>query len=46
LVERYLNKLKHFRGAATRYDKRADGYLAGVKLGSARIWMHANGSTA
>ncbi|TAL80425.1 MAG: IS5 family transposase, partial [Beijerinckiaceae bacterium] len=24
LVERFFNKLKHFRGVATRYDKRAD----------------------
>jgi transposase len=32
LVERFFNKLKHFRAIATRYDKRADNYLAGVKL--------------
>ena len=24
LVERFFNKLKHFRAIATRYDKRAD----------------------
>ncbi len=29
-------------GIATRYDKRADNYLAGVKLASARTWMRAN----
>ena len=46
LVERFFNKLKHFRGVATRYDKRADNYLAGVKLASARIWMRANESAA
>jgi transposase len=46
LVERFFNKLKHFRGVATRYDKRADNYLAGVKLASARIWMRFNESTA
>jgi transposase len=46
LVERFFNKLKHFRGVATRYDKRADNYLAGVKLASARIWMRANESMA
>jgi transposase len=39
LVERFFNKLKHFRGVATRYDKRAENYLADVKLASARIWM-------
>ena len=42
LVERFFNKLKHFRAVATRYDKRADNYLAGVKLASARIWMRFN----
>ena len=46
LVERFFNKLKHFRGVATRYDKRADNYLAGVKLASARIWMRFNESMA
>ena len=46
LVERFFNKLKHFRGVATRYDKRADNYLAGVKLASLRIWMRFNESIA
>ena len=46
LVERFFNKLKHFRGVATRYDKRPENYLAGVKLASVRIWMRANESTA
>ena len=46
LVERFFNKLKHFRAIATRYDKRADNYLAGVKLASARIWMRFNESMA
>ncbi|MCR4283012.1 MAG: transposase, partial [Bauldia sp.] len=45
-VERFFNKLKHFRAVATRYDKRADNYLAGVKLASARIWMRFNESAA
>ena len=45
-VERFFNKLKHFRGVATRYDKRADNYLAGVKLASLRIWMRFNESMA
>ena len=34
LVERFFNKIKHYRGVATRYDKRAENYLAGVKLAS------------
>ena len=45
-VERFFNKLKHWRGIATRYDKRADNYLAGVKLASLRIWMRFNESMA
>ena len=39
LVERFFNKLKHFRAVATRYDKHASNYLALVKLAAARIWM-------
>jgi transposase len=46
LVERFFNKLKHFRAVATRYDKRADNYLASIKLASARIWMRFNESMA
>jgi transposase len=46
LVERFFNKIKHFRGVATRYDKLAENYLAGVKLASARIWMRHNESVA
>jgi transposase len=44
LVERFFNKLKHFRAVATRYDKTPDNYLASVKLASARIWMRVNES--
>ena len=44
LVERFFNKLKHFRAVATRYDKTADNYLASIKLASARIWMRFNES--
>jgi transposase len=39
LVERFFNKLEHFRAVATRYEKRDDDYLAGVRLASIRIWM-------
>lgn len=38
-VERFFNKLKHFRAVATRYDKRDDNYLASVQLASLRIWL-------
>ena len=44
LVERFFNKLKHFRAIATRYDKRDDNFLAGVKLASIRIWLRFNKS--
>ena len=37
LVERFLNKLKEFRGIAARYGKRAENYLAVVKLASIGI---------
>ena len=38
LVERFFNRIKHFRGIATRYDKHPANYLAAVKLVAARIW--------
>lgn len=41
LVERYFNKLKHFRAVATRYDKRDDNYLASIHLASIRIWIRS-----
>jgi transposase len=44
LVERFFNKLKHFRAVATRYEKHAANYLAVVKLASTRIWLRANES--
>lgn len=31
-VERLVNKLKQFRGIATRYEKRATNFLASIKL--------------
>ena len=39
LVERFFNKLKHFRAVATRYEKHDANYLALIKLAAARIWM-------
>jgi transposase len=46
LVERFFNKLKHFRAIATRYEKHAQNYLALVKLASIRIWLRHNESVA
>ena len=31
-VERFFNKLKHFRGIATRYHKLARNFLAAIAL--------------
>ena len=44
LVERFFNRIKHFRAVATRYDKDPENYLAGVKLASIRIWLRSNES--
>jgi transposase len=40
LVERFFNKLKHFRAIATRYDKLARTFLAGVQLACAIILLN------
>jgi transposase len=39
LVERFFNKLKHFRAVATRFEKHDANYLALVKLAATRIWI-------
>ena len=39
LVERFFNRIKQFRGIATRYDRRPDNYLAALKLAAIRIWL-------
>ena len=38
VVERAFNKLKNWRGIATRYDKTARSYLGGVTLAATLIW--------
>lgn len=45
LVERFFNKLKHFRRVATRFDKLARNFLAAVALTSLRIWTRTYEST-
>ena len=40
LVERFFNKLKHYRAIATRYDKLARNFLAGIQLVSAIILLN------
>lgn len=41
LIERFFNKIKHFRAIASRYEKHAANYLALVKLAATRIWLRA-----
>jgi transposase len=41
LVERFFNRIKQFRGLATRYDRRPDNYLAGLHLAAIRMWLAA-----
>jgi transposase len=40
LIERFFNKIKHFRAIATRYDKLAANFLAAVQLVSAIILLN------
>jgi transposase len=39
VVERCFNRLKQWRGIATRSDKTARSYLAGVTFAAALIWI-------
>jgi putative transposase len=40
IIERAFNRLKDWRGIATRYDKKAANFLAGVCLAAAvTYWM-------
>ena len=38
-VERFFNRIKHFRGLPTRYDRRPENFLAALKLAAIRIWL-------
>ena len=38
-IERCINKLKHFRRIATRYDRRALYFLSFIHLACAMLWM-------
>jgi len=40
LIERFFNKIKHFRAIATRYDKLARNFLAAIQLVSAIILLN------
>ena len=45
LIERFFNKLKHFRRIATRYDKTASNFLAAVLLAATRLWARFESTT-
>jgi len=40
LIENFFCRLKQFRAIATRYDKRAVNFLAGVYAASIFIWLN------
>lgn len=40
LIENFFCKLKQYRAIATRYDKRAVNFLAGVYLAASLIWLN------
>ena len=42
LVERFVNRLKHFRRIATRYEKTARNFLGFIHLASTLFWLRSN----
>jgi transposase len=38
-IENFFSRLKDFRALATRYEKTARNFLAGVYLAAAIIWL-------
>jgi transposase len=40
LIENFFAKLKQFRAIATRYDKLARNFLAGIHLAATAIWLN------
>ena len=45
-IERFFNRIKHFRRLATRYEKHAANFLAMLKLAAAQLWLRYNESAA
>lgn len=39
LVECFINKIKHFRRVATRYDKTATAFLGFVAIAAFMVWL-------
>lgn len=40
LIENFFAKLKQYRAIATRYDKLAESFLAGIYLAATVIWLN------
>jgi len=45
-IERFFNRIKHFRRLATRYEKHAANFLAMLKLAAVHLWLRHNESVA
>jgi transposase len=45
-IERLINRLKAWRGIATRYDKNPESYPAGLHLRASMIWIKDLARTA
>ena len=43
-IERFFNRIKHFRRLATRYGKHASNFLAMLKLAAVHLWLRHNES--
>jgi transposase len=41
-IERFFNRIKHFRRIATRYEKHAANFLAMLKFAATQLWMRHN----
>lgn len=46
LIERFFNRVKHYRRIATRFERHAANYLAMLKLAASRIWLRVYESMA
>jgi transposase len=45
VIERFFNKLKHFRRIATRYEKTARNFLAFAAIAATRLWLKFESTT-
>jgi len=46
IVERFFNKVKQYRGLATRYDKLPEQFMGGITLFAIRLWARHYESAA